>query len=218
MRKIAIAITVALVAISTIRPAQAHAGFDFRGVTPTKSKSSVVLLRIGHGCTAPDGVTKAGTYSVSVVIPAEVLKAPASAAMQIPGWSAVVTPANEKDSAGVPVSNTITWTSKSDVFDVHPVGFAEFGIRGSWANAGTFWMDTTQLCRTVTTTKVPASLKSVKDPKTKKSVRVWVPESTKTTYANYKISWTVHDSAAASTLNADKTEETGPAPTLVIVG
>lgn len=218
MKKIALTITAGLMAIITSQPAQAHAGFDFRGVTPTKGKSSVVLLRIGHGCTAPDGVTKAGTYSVSVRIPAEVLKAPASAAMQIPGWNAVVTPATEKDSSGVPVSNTITWTSKSDVFDVHPVGFAEFGIRGNWANSGTFWMDTTQLCRTITTTKVPASIKTVKDPKTKKSVKVWVPESTKNTYANYMISWTIHDSAAASIFNSDKTEETGPAPTLVIAG
>lgn len=218
MKRISVVILAVFLAVTGIQPAKAHAGFDFRGVTPTKGKSSVVLLRIGHGCTAPDGVTKAGTYSVSVVIPAEVLKAPASAAMQIPGWSAVVTPGGEKDGAGNPTSNTITWTTKSDIFDVHPVGFAEFGIRGNWANSGTFWMDTTQLCRTVATTTVPASFKTVKDPKTKKNLKVWVPESTKTTYANYKISWTIHDSAAASTFNADKTEETGPAPTLVIAG
>lgn len=218
MKRITVLIMAAFLAATFIQPANAHAGFDFRGVTPTKGKSSVVLLRIGHGCTTQNGVGKAGTYSVSVVIPAEVLKAPASAAMQIPGWSAVVAPSNEKDSAGVPISNTITWTAKSDTFDVHPVGFAEFGIRGNWANSGTFWMDTTQLCRTVSTTKVPARIKTVMDPKTKKNIKAWVPEATKSTYAYYKISWTIHDSAATSILSADKTEETGAAPTLAIVG
>jgi len=212
-------LTLSLLLIGTgMQTAQAHAGLDNRGVTPTKGKSSVVLLRIGHGCTAPDGVTKAGTYSVSVVVPSDLLAAPASSAMQISGWTSTVIPATEKTATGIPVSNTITWTSKSDLFDIAPVGFAEFGIRGSWANAGSFWLDTTQLCRIAKTETIPGKIKSMKDPKTKKVVKVWVSESQKTTYTNYKLSWTIHDSAAASTMNADKTEETGPAPTLVIAG
>jgi hypothetical protein len=218
MKKSLVSFAVVFLLAANSLPAHAHAGFDFRGVTPTKGKSSVVLLRIGHGCTAPDGVTKAATYSVSVVIPAEVLKAPASAAMQIPGWNATVTPSKEMDSAGVPISNTVTWSAKSDLFDVAPVGFAEFGIRGSWANPGTYWMDTTQLCRVGATTTTPGAIKSVKDPKTKKNIKVWVPGSATTSYTYYKISWNVHDSAAASTSNADKTEEIGPAPSLTIVG
>jgi hypothetical protein len=52
--------------------------------------SSVVLLRIGHGCVAPDGVTKVATHAVSAVIPAALLANPASAAMQIPGFDAIV--------------------------------------------------------------------------------------------------------------------------------
>ena len=72
-----------------------------RTVTPTKGVSSVILLRIGHGCTAPDGVTKVATHSVSAVIPAALLAAPASAAMQIPGWDAVVVPSTEPESFGL---------------------------------------------------------------------------------------------------------------------
>jgi hypothetical protein len=211
-----LALSSILISALAANSASAHAGIDTRGVTPTKGASSVILLRIGHGCTAPDGVTKVATHSVSVVIPSTLLVAPASAAMQIPGFSAVVVPSVETVSAGVPVSNTITWTAKSDLFDVNPVGFAEFGIRGSWAAAGKFWLETTQVCRLATVSKVPAKFKSITNPATKKKVQVYLPETTTTTYTEYKLMWTIHDSAAASVLNADKTVETGPAPTVTI--
>jgi hypothetical protein len=166
---------------------------------------------------APDGVTKVGTHALSVVIPSELLAAPASAAMQIPGFNAVVTPSAAVDAAGKPVSNTITWTAKSELFDVNPVGFAEFGIRGAWATVGKHWLDTTQICRLATNTPVAARIKTVTDPKTKAKMKVWVPATTKTTYQELKLLWTVHDSAAPSTFSADKTTETGPAPTVTIV-
>jgi hypothetical protein len=206
-----------LVSLTSISSAHAHAGVDTRGVIPTKGVSSVILLRIGHGCTAPDGVTKVGTYALSVVIPSELLAAPASAAMQIPGFNAVVTPSASVDAAGKPVSNTITWTAKSALFAVNPVGFAEFGIRGAWATAGKHWLDTTQICRLATNTPVAARIKTVTDPKTKAKLKVWVPATTKTTYQELKLLWTVHDSAAPSIFSADKTTETGPAPTVTIV-
>lgn len=217
MKKFTIIAAAILMSLTSISSAHAHAGVDNRGVTPTKGVSSVILLRIGHGCTAPDGVTKAGTHSVSVVIPAELLAAPASAAMQIPGFNAVVSPSATLDAAGKPVSNTITWTAKSDVFDVNPVGFAEFGIRGSWANAGKHWLDTVQVCRLATSTPVAARIKSVTDPKTKMKMKVWVPATNKITYQELKLSWTTHDSAAPSVMSADMTTETGPAPTVTVV-
>jgi hypothetical protein len=206
-----------LVSLTSISSAHAHAGVDTRGVTPTKGVSSVILLRIGHGCTAPDGVTKVGTHALSVVIPSELLAAPASAAMQIPGFNTVVTPSAAVDAAGKPVSNTITWTAKSELFDVNPVGFAEFGIRGAWATVGKHWLDTTQICRLATNTPVAARIKTVTDPKTKAKMKVWVPATTKTTYQELKLLWTVHDSAAPSIFSADMTTETGPAPTVTIV-
>jgi hypothetical protein len=175
-----------------------------------------VLLRIGHGCTAPDGVTKVATHSVSAVIPTALIATPASAAMQIPGFDAVVTPSAEKDSAGVSVSNTITWTAKDDIFDVNPVGFAEFGIRGNWATSGKHWVDTTQICRIATKTVTPAKIKTVTDPVTKAKIKAWFPAVTKKNYQELKISWSVHDSAAATVQSADKTLETGPAPSITI--
>lgn len=215
MKKITVVFLAALMSLANVVPASAHAGFDYRGVTPVVGKSSVIMLRIGHGCTAPDGVTKVATHSVSAVIPAALLKAPASAAMQIPGWNAVVVASNEKDAAGIPVSNTITWTAKSDLFDVNPVGFAEFGIRGSWATAGTHFVDTKQVCRIATKTKIAAKVKVVTDPATKARIKTWVPATTKTTYQELTISWSDHVSSASS-YNAEKTAETGPAPTVII--
>jgi hypothetical protein len=47
-------------------------------------------------------------------------------------------------------------------------------------------------------------------------MKVWVPATTKTTYQELKLLWTVHDSAAPSVFSADKTTETGPAPTVTI--
>lgn len=213
-KKLYTAVLAFIFAITSIATANAHAGVDTRNGTPTKGISSTVMLRIGHGCTAPDGVTKAGTYSVSVVVPVELLASAASAAQQIPGWNAVVT--TNKDTAGAITSSTITWTVINDSFDVNPVGFAEFGIRGNWATTGKFWLDTTQLCREKIQTQVAASIKTMTDPKTKAKIRVWVPASVNTTYKEYKLSWTVHDSAYASTFNADKSIETGPAPTITI--
>jgi hypothetical protein len=204
------------VSLTSISSAHAHAGVDTRGVIPTKGVSSVILLRIGHGCTAPDGVTKVGTHALSVVIPASLLAVPTSAAMQMPGFNAVVTPSTTLDTAGKPDSHTITWTAKSALFDVNPVGFAEFGIRGSWAPAGKHWLDTTQICRLATNTPVAARIKTVTDPKTKTRMKVWVPATTKTTYQELKLLWTVHDSAAPSVFSTDKTTETGPAPTVTI--
>jgi hypothetical protein len=215
-KKIAVIGTASLLTIGTSTSANAHAGFDNRGVVPTKGTSSVVLLRIGHGCTAPDGVTKVATHSVSAVIPTALIATPASAAMQIPGFDAVVTPSAEKDSAGVSVSNTITWTAKDDIFDVNPVGFAEFGIRGNWATSGKHWVDTTQICRIATKTVTPAKIKTVTDPVTKAKIKAWFPAVTKNNYQELKISWSVHDSAAASVQSADKTLETGPAPSITI--
>jgi hypothetical protein len=215
MKKVLIICISAALTLGNLASASAHAGFDTRGVTPVKGKSSVLLLRIGHGCTAPDGVTKVATHAVSAVIPAALLAAPASAAMQIPGWNAVVVPSTEKDAAGSPVSNTITWTAKSDLFDVNPVGFAEFGIRGAWASAGTHFVDTTQVCRLATKTKVAGKVIVVTDPKTRAKIKSWVAPTTKTTYQELKISWSDHISSA-STYNADKTAETGPAPTVTI--
>ncbi len=217
MKKLIALSAAILMSVTSISSAHAHAGVDTRGVTPTKGVSSVILLRIGHGCTAPDGVTKVGTHALSIVIPSELLAAPASAAMQIPGFTAVVTPSALVDAAGKPISNTITWTAKSEIFDVNPVGFAEFGIRGAWVTAGKHWLDTTQICRLATDTPVAARIKTVTDPKTKTKMKVWVPATTKTTYQELKLLWTVHDSAAPSVLSADKTTETGPAPTVTIV-
>ena len=217
MKKILVFSAALLMSMTSISSAHAHAGVDTRGVSPTKGVSSVILLRIGHGCTAPDGVTKVGTHALSIVIPSELLAAPASAAMQIPGFTAVVTPSALVDAAGKPISNTITWTAKSEIFDVNPVGFAEFGIRGAWGTAGKHWLDTTQICRLATDTPVAARIKTVTDPKTKTKMKVWVPATTKTTYQELKLLWTVHDSAAPSVLSADKTTETGPAPTVTIV-
>jgi hypothetical protein len=216
MKKIVVFSAALLMSMTSISSAHAHAGVDTRGVSPTKGVSSVILLRIGHGCTAPDGVTKVGTHALSVVIPSELLAAPASAAMQIPGFTAVVTPSAIVDAAGKPISNTITWTAKSEIFDVSPIGFAEFGIRGSWAAAGKHWLDTTQICRLASSTSVAARIKTVTDPKTKAKMKVWVPATTKTTYQELKLLWTVHDSAAPSVFSADKTTETGPAPTVTI--
>ena len=216
MKKIVVFSAALLMSMTSISSAHAHAGVDTRGVSPTKGVSSVILLRIGHGCTAPDGVTKVGTHALSVVIPSELLAAPASAAMQIPGFTALVTPSAIVDAAGKPISNTITWTAKSEIFAVNPVGFAEFGIRGSWATAGKHWLDTTQICRLATSTPVAARIKTVTDPKTKAKMKVWIPATTKTTYQELKLLWTVHDSAAPSVFSADKTTETGPAPTVTI--
>ena len=216
MKKLIALSAAVLMSVTSISSAQAHAGVDARGVTPTKSVSSVILLRIGHGCTAPDGVTKVGTHALSVVIPASLLAVPTSAAMQMPGFNAVVTPSTTLDTAGKPDSHTITWTAKSALFDVNPVGFAEFGIRGSWATAGKHWLDTTQICRSATNTPVAARIKTVTDPKTKTRMKVWVPATTKTTYQELKLLWTVHDSAAPSVFSTDKTTETGPAPTVTI--
>jgi hypothetical protein len=213
-RKLFVGIIAGVFAITSIADANAHAGIDTRNGTPTKGVSSTVMLRIGHGCTAPDGVTKVATHSVSVVIPVELLASAASAAQQIPGLNAVVV--TNKDSSGAITSSTITWTAINDSFDINPVGFAEFGIRGSWATVGKFWLDTTQVCRVATNVVVPATIKTMTDPKTKAKIRVWVPESVKTTYQELKLSWTVHDSAYASTLNDAKTIETGPAPTITI--
>jgi hypothetical protein len=216
LKKTVVIAVVGILAIGTAQSASAHAGFDNRGVVPTKGTSSVVLLRIGHGCTAPDGVTKVATHSVSAVIPVALLINPASAAMQIPGFNAVVIPSKETDTAGKPVSSTITWTAKDDIFDVNPVGFAEFGIRGNWATAGKHWIETTQICRIATKVVVPAKIRSVTDPATKKKIKAWFPSSTKITYQELKISWSVRDSAAATVLSADKTSETGPAPSITI--
>ncbi|NBU93068.1 MAG: DUF1775 domain-containing protein [Actinobacteria bacterium] len=213
-RKLFVGIIAGVFAITSIADANAHAGIDTRNGTPTKGVSSTVMLRIGHGCTAPDGVTKVATHSVSVVIPVELLASAASAAQQIPGLNAVVV--TNKDASGAITSSTITWTAINDSFDINPVGFAEFGIRGSWATAGKFWLDTIQVCRIATNVVVPATIKTMTDPKTKVKIRVWVPESVKTTYQELKLSWTVHDSAYASTLNDAKTIETGPAPTITI--
>lgn len=215
-KKIAVIVVAGAMTFGTTQSANAHAGFDNRGVVPTKGTSSVILLRIGHGCVAPDGVTKVATHSVSAVLPVALLSAPASAAMQIPGFDAVVTPSAEKDSAGAAISNTITWTAKDDIFDVNPVGFAEFGIRGKWATAGKHWVDTTQICRIATKTVTPAKIKTVTDPVTKLKIKAWFPAVTKKSYQELKISWSVHDSAAPTVLSADKTSETGPAPSITI--
>jgi hypothetical protein len=215
-KKIAVIVVAGAMTFGTTQSANAHAGFDNRGVVPTKGTSSVILLRIGHGCVAPDGVTKVATHAVSAVIPVALLSVPASAAMQIPGFDAVVTPSAEKDSAGAAISNTITWTAKDDIFDVNPVGFAEFGIRGNWATAGKHWIDTTQICRIATKTVTPAKIKTVTDPVTKLKIKAWFPAVTKKTYQELKISWSVHDSAAPTVLSADKTSETGPAPSITI--
>ena len=213
-RIISIVAIAGIYAVTSVTNANAHAGVDTRNGIPTKGISSTVMLRIGHGCTAPDGVTKVGTHSISVVIPVELLASAASAAQQIPGWKAVVT--TSKDTAGVITSSTITWTAISDSFAVDPVGFAEFGIRGNWATSGKHWLDTTQICKVAKTTPVAASIKTMTDPKTKAKIKVWVPASVKTTYQELKLSWTVHDSAYASTFNEAKTIETGPAPTITI--
>ena len=215
-KKTAVMLTASAITIGNTTSASAHAGFDTRGVVPTKGTSSVVLLRIGHGCVAPDGVTKVATHAVSAVIPVALLASPASAAMQIAGFNAVVVPSTETDTAGKPVSNTITWTAKDDIFDVNPVGFAEFGIRGKWATAGKHWVDTTQICRIATKTVTPAKIKTVTDPVTKVKIKAWFPAITKKSYQELKISWSVHDSAAPTVLSADKTSETGPAPSITI--
>lgn len=214
LRSIGILLTAGLLAVVSTSAANAHAGIDTRNGTPAKGVSSTVMLRIGHGCTAPDGVTKVGTHSVSVVIPSALLATAASAAQQIPGWNAVVT--TEKDSAGVITSSTITWTAIDDSFDVNPVGFAEFGIRGNWATAGKHWVDTTQICRIATKTVTPAKIKTVTDPVTKLKIKAWFPAVTNKSYQELKISWSVHDSAAPTVLSADKTSETGPAPSITI--
>jgi hypothetical protein len=214
--KSVVILTASVITIGTATSASAHAGFDTRGVVPTKGTTSVILLRIGHGCVAPDGVTKVATHAVSAVIPVALLASPASAAMQIPGFDAVVTPSAEKDSAGAAISNTITWTAKDDIFDVNPIGFAEFGIRGNWATAGKHWVDTTQICRIATKTVTPAKIKTVTDPVTKLKIKAWFPAVTKKSYQVLKISWSVHDSAAPTVLSADKTSETGPAPSITI--
>lgn len=215
-KKTVVILTASVITIGTTTSASAHAGFDTRGVVPTKGTTSVILLRIGHGCVAPDGVTKVATHAVSAVIPAALLANPASAAMQIPGFDAIVTPSAEKDSSGAAISNTITWTAKDDIFDVNPVGFAEFGIRGNWATAGKHWVDTTQICRIATKTVNPAKIKTVTDPVTKLKIKAWFPSVTKKSYQELKISWSVHDSAAPTVLSADKTSETGPAPAITI--
>jgi hypothetical protein len=215
-KKTAVIVVAGAMTFGTTQSASAHAGFDNRGVVPTKGTSSVILLRIGHGCVAPDGVTKVATHAVSAVIPVALLANPASAAMQIPGFDAVVTPSSEKDSAGAAISNTITWTAKDDIFDVNPVGFAEFGIRGNWATSGKHWIDTTQICRIATKTVTPAKIKTVTDPVTKLKIKAWFPAVTKKTYQELKISWSVHDSAAPTVFSADKTSETGPAPSITI--
>lgn len=215
-KKTVVILTASVITIGTATSASAHAGFDTRGVVPTKGTTSVILLRIGHGCTAPDGVTKVATHAVSAVIPVALLASPASAPMQIPGFDAVVTPSAEKDSAGAAISNTITWTAKDDIFDVNPIGFAEFGIRGNWATAGKHWVDTTQICRIATKTVTPAKIKTVTDPVTKLKIKAWFPAVTKKNYQELKISWSVHDSAAPTVLSADKTSETGPAPSITI--
>ena len=90
-KSIFIGVISTLFAITSISNANAHAGIDTRNGTPKKGVTSTVMLRIGHGCTAPDGVTKVGTHAVSVLIPAALLKSAVSAAQQIPGWNAVVT-------------------------------------------------------------------------------------------------------------------------------
>ena len=213
-KSIFIGVISTLFAITSISNANAHAGIDTRNGTPKKGVTSTVMLRIGHGCTAPDGVTKAGTHAVSVLIPAALLKSAVSAAQQIPGWNAVVT--TTKDNTGVVTSSTITWTAINDSFDVNPVGFAEFGIRGNWATVGKHWLETTQVCRVATKTSTVATIKTMIDPKTKAKIKVWVPASVKTTYQELKLSWTVQDSAYASTFNEAKTIETGPAPTITI--
>lgn len=215
-KKTVVILMASVITIGTATSASAHAGFDTRGVVPTKGTTSVILLRIGHGCIAPDGVTKVATHAVSAVIPVALLASPASAAMQIPGFDAVVTPSAEKDSAGAAISNTITWTAKDDIFDVNPIGFAEFGIRGNWATAGKHWVDTTQICRVATKTVTPAKIKTVTDPVTKLKIKAWFPAVTKKNYQELKISWSVHDSAAPTVLSADKTSETGPAPSITI--
>lgn len=215
-KKTVVILTASVITIGTATSASAHAGFDTRGVVPTKGTTSVILLRIGHGCVAPDGVTKVATHAVSAEIPVALLASPASAAMQIPGFDAVVTPSAEKDSAGAAISNTITWTAKDDIFDVNPIGFAEFGIRGNWATAGKHWVDTTQICRIATKTVTPAKIKTVTDPVTKLKIKAWFPAVTKKSYQVLKISWSVHDSAAPTVLSADKTSETGPAPSITI--
>ena len=215
-KKTVVILTASVITIGTATSASAHAGFDTRGVVPTKGTTSVILLRIGHGCIAPDGVTKVATHAVSAVIPVALLASPASAAMQIPGFDAVVTPSAEKDSAGAAISNTITWTAKDDIFDVNPIGFAEFGIRGNWATAGKHWVDMTQICRIATKTVTPAKIKTVTDPVTKLKIKAWFPAVTKKNYQELKISWSVHDSAAPTVLSADKTSETGPAPSITI--
>ena len=215
-KKTVVILTASVITIGTATSASAHAGFDTRGVVPTKGISSVILLRIGHGCVAPDGVTKVATHAVSAVIPAALLANPASAAMQIPGFDAIVTPSAEKDSAGAAISSTITWTAKDDIFDINPVGFAEFGIRGKWANSGLHWIETTQICRIATKTVTPAKIKTVTDPVTKLKIKAWFPAVTKKSYQELKISWSVRDSAAPTVLSADKTSETGPAPSITI--
>jgi hypothetical protein len=215
-KKVAVISAASVMSIGTATSASAHAGFDNRGVVPTKGTSSVVLLRIGHGCVAPDGVTKVATHAVSAVIPAALLANPASAAMQIPGFDAVVVPSSEKDAAGKPVGHTITWTAKDDIFDINPIGFAEFGIRGNWATAGKHWVDTTQICRIATKTVTPAKIKTVTDPATKLKIKAWFPAVTKKSYQELKISWSVRDSAAPTVLSEDKTSETGPAPSITI--
>jgi hypothetical protein len=215
-KKTVVILTASVITIGTATSASAHAGFDTRGVVPTKGISSVILLRIGHGCDAPDGVTKVATHAVSAVIPAALLANPASAAMQIPGFNAIVTPSAEKDSVGAPISSTITWTAKDDIFDINPVGFAEFGIRGRWANSGLHWIETTQICRIATKTVTPAKIKTVTDPVTKLKIKAWFPAVTKKRYQELKISWSVRDNAAPTVLSADKTSETGPAPSITI--
>jgi hypothetical protein len=215
-KKTVVILTASVITIGTATSASAHAGFDTRGVVPTKGISSVILLRIGHGCDAPDGVTKVATHAVSAVIPAALLANPASAAMQVPGFNAIVTPSAEKDSVGAPISSTITWTAKDDMFDINPVGFAEFGIRGRWANSGLHWIETTQICRIATKKVTPAKIKTVTDPVTKLKIKAWFPAVTKKSYQELKLSWSVRDSAAPTVLSADKTSETGPAPSITI--
>ena len=215
-KKITVVAVAGLMTMGSVVSASAHAGFDNRGVVPTKGTSSVILLRIGHGCTAPDGITKVATHSISAVIPTALLSTPASAAMQVPGFDALVVPSLEKDSAGVALSNTITWTAKEAIFDVNPVGFAEFGIRGNWATAGKHWIDTTQICRIASKTVVPGKVRTFTDAKTKQKVKAWVPATTTFKYQELKIFWSTHDAAAATVASADKTVETGPAPSITI--
>lgn len=185
----------------------AHVGIETRGVAPTVGSSSIITMRIGHGCTSPDGKMY-GTHVFEVSVPTN-LGIPLPSA--IPGWQATVSPSETKDASGIPVKSTVTWTAKTDSDDVQPGAYFEFGLRLKWLISGPAFLDSKQICRVPIVQRIPAKTQKING-----KIKIISPAKQTISYNLLYLLWNLQDGSSGG-YSADRLTETGPSPSITVL-